>query len=253
MYLAEDDSGNRIISNPNTKGKCPICHAEVIPKCGEIKAWHWAHKSIQDCDTWSEPESEWHYGWKRLAGLDNTEIVIKKNDSIHRADIKIDNRVIELQHSNLASDEVREREEFYGNMIWVIDGDELIKEVVVDRMISKEDKFYFTYSLKKRAWMKEIQKRVFYHFKKLIVYTYYYQKYYKILNFSCRDYGQAWKTMGPDHPIAAWRRAAVEGYPIVYEDVLISPHNEKNYCSLMSKEQFKNNWLTARSVPKVII
>lgn len=41
----------------------------------------------------------------------------------HRADIRRDDgNVIELQHSAISSEEIREREAFYERMIWVIDG-----------------------------------------------------------------------------------------------------------------------------------
>jgi len=49
---------------------------------------------------------------------ENVEVVIGN----HRADI-VGNQslVIELQHSAISPDEIQEREEFYKNMIWVLD------------------------------------------------------------------------------------------------------------------------------------
>ena len=43
---------------------CPICDSKVIPKCGSINVWHFAHESLKDCDTFSEGETEWHIDWK---------------------------------------------------------------------------------------------------------------------------------------------------------------------------------------------
>lgn len=246
MMLAETGPNERIVAKPGLAGACPICHMEVIPKCGEIKVWHWAHKSLKECDHWSEPESEWHFGWKKLAGLENSEIVIRRPEGTHRADIKIDNRVIELQHSNLSPKDVREREAFYGNMIWVIDGDELLKNVTVERMISREDGFYFVCSFKKKSWMDEIKKPIYYHFKSLAVYTYYYQKRYTIHNFS-HQFGErsGWK-LDYEKPVGKWHRVAIDGYPMIYEDVILQPGKEK-YCYLKSKDQFKKELLTPRN------
>lgn len=39
----------------------------------------------------------------------------------HRADIKTPRFVVELQHSPISPEEIREREGFYGDMIWIFD------------------------------------------------------------------------------------------------------------------------------------
>lgn len=99
------------------KAKCSGCGDDVIAKCGEIKIWHWAHVN-KECDSWYEPESAWHIGWKSLAPPDNQEVVIGP----HRADIRTSKgTVIELQHSPISPEEIREREQFYGDMIWIFD------------------------------------------------------------------------------------------------------------------------------------
>jgi hypothetical protein len=57
-------------------------------------------------------------GWKKLFGKENCEVVIPP----HRADIYGNfDVVIELQHSNISPKEIREREEFYKKMIWIVD------------------------------------------------------------------------------------------------------------------------------------
>lgn len=51
------------------------------------------------------------------------EIIINKDNIKHIADIKnIDNVVIEVQHSYLSAENIAEREKFYDNMIWLLDG-----------------------------------------------------------------------------------------------------------------------------------
>ena len=98
---------------------CPVCKNEVISKCGEIITWHWAHKA-NDCDLWHENESDWHIGWKSRFPEECREVVIGK----HRADVKTSKCVVELQSSSISSEEIREREIFYGDMIWLINARE---------------------------------------------------------------------------------------------------------------------------------
>lgn len=182
MMVALDTGGNRIFAEPETKGFCPVCDAELIPKCGEIKTWHWAHKSIRECDTWAEPEGDWHYGWKSWFGINNTEIVIERDGQKHRADVRThDGTVIELQHSPLSTKEVREREEFYGKMIWVLDGNEICPNVAIDQFVSKDERLYFRRGEIKKAWVNEITKPCYVHFNEKHYSTYfYYNEYYMV-------------------------------------------------------------------------
>jgi hypothetical protein len=113
------EAGGAIIDpTPGLEGTCPACREPVRSKCGELVAWHFAHLASDDCDRWSEPESEWHRGWKLLVPREQREVVIGP----HRADIvTADGTVVELQHSSLSLPEVREREAFYGRMTWLVD------------------------------------------------------------------------------------------------------------------------------------
>ena len=116
MRIAIQD-GNRTMATPAQKADCPTCGSQVISKCGEIKVWHWAHSSL-DCDTWSEPESQWHIDWKERFPTDWQEVTIGK----HRADVKTPKGVIEFQASSISSYDVRAREDHYQNMVWVLKG-----------------------------------------------------------------------------------------------------------------------------------
>lgn len=109
----------RIAAVPGARAVCPGCGQPVLAKCGSINAWHWAHEA-RDCDPWNEPESAWHLGWKAAFPQSRTEVVMGP----HRADIVTPaGRVIELQASSISSEEIREREQFYRNMIWVFRAD----------------------------------------------------------------------------------------------------------------------------------
>jgi hypothetical protein len=60
----------------------------------------------------------WHRAWKEHYSVAQREVVIGP----HRADVRLqDGTVLELQHSPLSSAEIREREDFYGEMVWVLD------------------------------------------------------------------------------------------------------------------------------------
>jgi competence CoiA-like predicted nuclease len=117
-------NGEKVEAVPKTTGTCPLCERTVFSKCGEINVWHWAHRKDESCDSWYEPETEWHKNWKLTFGKDNCEIVISKDGIRHIADIFTnDSVVIELQNSPIQKPIIRRRENFYGErMLWVING-----------------------------------------------------------------------------------------------------------------------------------
>ena len=108
-------------------GFCQGCDAPMIPKCGPIKAPHWAHKSEARCDPWWEKETKWHRDWKELFPADWREVrQHDANGECHIADIRTEHGlVIECQHSSIGAPEIAARETFYqsvGTMVWVVDG-----------------------------------------------------------------------------------------------------------------------------------
>lgn len=117
-------NNEKVEASPKTNGKCPLCEGDVLSKCGEINIWHWAHYKDKSCDSWYEPETEWHKNWKLIFGKENCEIIISKNGGRHIADILTTNKiVIELQNSPIEKSVIRKRESFYGEeMLWVING-----------------------------------------------------------------------------------------------------------------------------------
>lgn len=133
----------RIIAEPKQKARCPICQKEVIAKCGEIKVWHFAHISNIDCDNWYEPESEWHIKWKNEFPPEQQEIKIGK----HRADIITrTGTIIELQSSSISKEDVEEREKFYNNMIWLLNGETIAKNFDIGNFFknsSSKLKYYY--------------------------------------------------------------------------------------------------------------
>lgn len=123
MKFAEVD-GLRREAFPRLSGKCRVCRAPTIAKCGQIKAWHWSHSNSTDCDHWWEPETQWHRNSKKQFPEEWQEIIhLSADGEKHIADVKTPNGVvIEFQYSFLRPDERRAREAFYGNMVWVVHG-----------------------------------------------------------------------------------------------------------------------------------
>lgn len=122
---------NRIEAQPQFKGLCSCCSKPVIAKCGTRKIWHWAHKSKTDCDNWWEPETEWHRAWKNNYPADWQEISLlnERTGEKHIADVRtVNSLVIEFQHSHIDPKERTSREQFYKDMVWVIDGTRLKRD-----------------------------------------------------------------------------------------------------------------------------
>jgi len=109
----------------------------TVAKCGQHKIWHWAHKSLENCDLWWESETEWHRNWKDRFPREWQECVHfdLETGEKHIADIKTDRGlVIEFQHSLMSLEELRSREQFYKNMVWIIDGCRLESDFVYFRL-----------------------------------------------------------------------------------------------------------------------
>lgn len=124
--------GNKIEAFKGAKGFCQSCGAEMIAKCGESKINHWAHKKIRQCDTWWETETEWHREWKGNFPIEWQEIIQfdRLTNEKHIADVRTDKGlVVEFQHSYINPVERRKREDFYKNMIWIVDGTRLQKDI----------------------------------------------------------------------------------------------------------------------------
>lgn len=132
---------------PKAKSTCPCCQSSIIAKCGSYKVWHWAHETLEHCDSWWEPMSEWHLWWQSHVDESKTEIIIGP----HIADIQLsDKKVIEIQHSSLPVEVVQERERFYDNMTWIFDGRDFVDRLTFREKQSKySGNTYYTFTFKK--------------------------------------------------------------------------------------------------------
>ena len=114
----------RVEAAPSVSGNCPACEGKMLARCGTRRIWHWAHKGTNHCDQWWEPETEWHRNWKAKFPESWTEVVQQApSGERHIADVKTANGyVIEFQHSHISDAERLAREQFYEQLIWVVDG-----------------------------------------------------------------------------------------------------------------------------------
>lgn len=118
-------NGKRTDPFPKGRGKCPVCGNETQAKCGKKTIWHWSHRPSNNCDAWWENETEWHRNWKNHWPIENQEVVQfdDRTGEKHIADVKNNSGiVIELQNSPIDDEELLAREDFYKNMVWVVNG-----------------------------------------------------------------------------------------------------------------------------------
>ncbi len=149
MKYAETASGEKIEAVKGIEAFCPVCREPVLARCGQIKIHHWAHEADLDCDSWTEPETEWHRGWKTYFD----PLLVEVPMGPHRADIRNGaGLVIELQNSNISPAEIREREMFYGSMVWVVNA-----ELFADRLFLTKrmgpDIFAFKWKHMRSSWL----------------------------------------------------------------------------------------------------
>lgn len=135
----------RVEATPNERAICPACKGDVHSKCGGIVTWHWAHRVGDDCDRWYEPESEWHLRWKKCFPDTWQEVVIGE----HRADVKTPKFILELQASTISEEEIFEREKFYGEMRWLLKGDEFHENI---EMRLRDGYLSFRWKNPRKSW-----------------------------------------------------------------------------------------------------
>lgn len=130
MFIAKNKKGLLVdiddaIESVEQEYFCPCCNGEVCIKNGMTNVSHFAHKRLDDCDTFTQDMSEWHRRWQRQFPLRNREVGLPHDQPIHRADVLACGFVIEFQHSTITRDEFNLRNEFYTffgkKVIWIFD------------------------------------------------------------------------------------------------------------------------------------
>ena len=118
MFYALNKDGQRIDAyeaKHDEKYVCPICHNPVILKKGLINVAHFAHESNECIDDWNYDMSEWHKRMQNCFPKDAQEVVVCHHDKKHRADVLIDDIVLEFQFSAITAAEFEDRNVFFRN------------------------------------------------------------------------------------------------------------------------------------------
>ena len=108
MFIALNKNNKRVsIDNANINEQyfCPVCGATLTIKAVDSLAIkkHFAHKKGIICyDDFTNDMSDWHLTWQNRFPEQYREVVIEKDGEKHRADICINNTIIEFQHSNIS-------------------------------------------------------------------------------------------------------------------------------------------------------
>lgn len=104
---------------------CSVCQEKLFAKCGKIRVHHWSHRTEKKCDDRWENQTQWHRDWKNNYPINWQEKhhIDEETEEAHTADVLTEhNLVIEFQHSHIESTERESRENFYTNMVWVVNG-----------------------------------------------------------------------------------------------------------------------------------
>ena len=143
MFVANDQAGKRITIEDAVPGGTYFFlffGGALIVKAKESEAVkeHFAHKSRRQCDSWNYDMSEWHRTWQRFFPEECQEVVVQNGEEKHRADVLINNTVIEFQHSPIKAEEIADRNRFYiscgYNVVWVFDAEGKIKNEFEDTL-----------------------------------------------------------------------------------------------------------------------
>lgn len=127
LFALDQFAKERVRARPGVQAICPGCQKEVIPRCGDFKIWHWAHKAGL-CRYDSEPYTPWHLEWQERALNAGMEIEkIFDSSQRYRADIYDPKRnmVTEVQHSPITTETIIDRCLFYDfkdiKIRWIFD------------------------------------------------------------------------------------------------------------------------------------
>ncbi len=167
MIIALDKNNKRIHiddTNKNEKYYCQTCGEELCLKKGNIKMHHFSHKFNTNCDNWHYDMSEWHSSWQNQFPIENQEVVFEFGGKKHRADVFINNTIIEFQHSTLAYEEFEDRNLFYNSLgykvIWIFDAKEVYESEEIERHLTYKNQYFWTKQFRVFRGLKEITEKV---------------------------------------------------------------------------------------------
>lgn len=100
---------------PNEHYVCPCCGGRVYPRGGDKICRHFYHRRNTCNDNWDYEIDDWHKEMQNCWPKENQERVIRFNGEVHRADVLVDDMVIEIQNSKMSAIEFRKRTSFFLN------------------------------------------------------------------------------------------------------------------------------------------
>jgi hypothetical protein len=133
LAIRKYDNREVLMNDKFIKGEefiCKCCNSPVIPKCGEVNDWHFAHKSNLECAFSKKSQSAnsmsaFHREFQDAFYQLGAEL--EKPFGSNIADVFYKGRVFEVQHSPINITTVKDRNRNYlkhtGNrVIWILDG-----------------------------------------------------------------------------------------------------------------------------------
>lgn len=155
MFFANDKNGNRTEIFDVVYGDeyfCPICNQSLIVKSGLINTPHFAHKQGGCSDTWHYEMSEWHRKMQGYFPKECREVVVSDKHQTHRADVKINDVVIEFQYSPISADEFKDRNDFFGRLgyrvAWVFNLEDQVLNGTLYESPKKENIMIWKYPMR---------------------------------------------------------------------------------------------------------
>ena len=138
---------------------CPTCGSPVIPRKGEVRRHHFAHKGGGPCaDGWSRSydDSEWHHLWQERFPRENQEITLTLGEVRHRADVLTETTVVEFQRSALTPEQFNERNTFYQDLgykvVWLYDLRDAFREGALREEPHKDAGLRFSWGNPRKAF-----------------------------------------------------------------------------------------------------
>jgi hypothetical protein len=109
--------------------------------------------------------TDWHLAWQECFPEECREVWVGLNRE-HRADVKGQRKILEVQKSAISAADIQEREEFYGDMAWMLCGEDFEGRL---RMWTCDDeeriRFRFKWGSMRRCWL-AASKDIYIHFSK---------------------------------------------------------------------------------------
>ena len=136
MFTALTKDNKRISIEEAVPGEsyhCPVCGNPVViwAKNSNKVRIHFKHKRNLCLDDWKHDMSDWHFEWQSKFPIECREVVVEKDGVVHRADILINDTVIEFQHSRISGEEFESRNSFYKScgyrVVWLFDATDKMK------------------------------------------------------------------------------------------------------------------------------